>query len=125
MSKAAVLCFVLTIGASLTAVARADEAGAYVVVVDYTAEEAQFGRLQQLVEGVAKASIGEPGCRRFDVVRPAAPDHLTLYEIFDSKAAFEAHAAAPHFKQFVLDTAAIHASRTAVPGSMVLSLSKP
>ncbi len=116
-----VLCCV---GASWAA--RAQSAPAYVVVVDYAAEPAQFDALKTLVEGVAKASITEPGCRRFDVVAPVdRPDHLTLYEVFDSKDAFAAHAATPHFKQFVIDSGAIHASRTAMPGAMVLSLGKP
>lgn len=126
MTKAAILFFALIVSGVFATSVSAAGASAAVVIVDYTAEPAQFAALQQLIEGVAKASIAEPGCRRFDVVQPAAaPDHLMLYEVFDDKAAFDAHAATPHFKQFVRDTAAIHATRTATPGSMVLSLSHP
>ena len=98
----------------------------YVVVVDYTTDAASFEALRTLILGVAQASITEPGCRRFDVVAPAdRPDHLTLYEVFDSKAAFEAHAATPHFKRFVTESGALHATRTATPGGMVVSLHNP
>jgi quinol monooxygenase YgiN len=96
---------------------------AYVVVVDYTTEAKNFDALKTLVDGVAKASIAEVGCRRFDVMHPdASPNHLVLYEIFDNAAAFQAHAATPHFKQFAIDTAKIKATRTVTPASMLLSL---
>jgi (4S)-4-hydroxy-5-phosphonooxypentane-2,3-dione isomerase len=99
---------------------------AYVVVVDYKADAKNFDALKTLVDSVAKASIAEPGCRRFDVIQPAAsPNHLLLYEIFDDAAAFQAHSAAPHFKRFGADTAKIGATRTATPGSMLISLKNP
>ena len=104
----------------------ADAAGAYVVVVDYAADAAHFAELKHLVDGIARASIREPGCRRFDVVEPVGTtNHLTLYEVFDDKAAFAAHAASAPFKQFGLDTAALNATRTATPGMMVLTLHNP
>jgi (4S)-4-hydroxy-5-phosphonooxypentane-2,3-dione isomerase len=105
--------------------ARAEEAvkPAYVVVVDYTTDAKNFDALKTLVYGIAKASIAELGCRRFDVMQPvASPNHLMLYEIFDNAAAFQAHAATPHFKQFAIDTAKINATRTVTLGSMLLSL---
>ncbi len=108
--------------------AWAEDAGkpAYVVVVDYTADAQNFEALKILIAGIAKASIGEPGCRSFDVVQPAAsPNHLLLYEIFDDAAAFQAHAASPHFKQFAADSAKLNATRTATPGSLLISLRKP
>jgi (4S)-4-hydroxy-5-phosphonooxypentane-2,3-dione isomerase len=111
--------------------AWAEEAGkpapaAYVVVVDYTADAQNFAALKSLIEAVAQASMGEPGCRRFDIVQPAAsPNHLLLYEIFDDAAAFQAHAATPHFKQFAIDSAKLNATRTATPGTMLVSMQKP
>ncbi len=114
--------------AGATASSGAEDSGSipYVVVVDYTADAAQFERLKSLVQDVARASIREQGCRRFDVVMPAGiPNHLTLYEVFDDQAAFAAHAASAHFKQFVAESGAINAARTATPGTMVLSLHNP
>ena len=42
----------------------------------------------------------EPGCRRFDVVEPPGEaDRILLYEIYDDRAAFEAHLKTPHFAE--------------------------
>ncbi len=119
--------FALALAACAPSLARAADAPApYVVVVDYTAPSENVAALRTLIEGVAKASIAEPGCRRFDVVQPAAtPDHITLFEVFDDQAAFKAHSDAPHFKQFVVDSTKLKASRTATPGGFVLSLHNP
>jgi quinol monooxygenase YgiN len=52
----------------------------------------------------ARASVAdEPGCLRFDVLRPQGPEHgnrIFLYEIYEDRAAFEAHLASRHFKSF-------------------------
>lgn len=97
----------------------------FAVVVDYTADDAHFEQLKQLVFGVAKASIAEPGCLRFDVVMPTnSARHLTLYEVFVDKAAFDLHTATPAFRTFAVDSAALGAQRVATPGTTLLSLHK-
>lgn len=54
-----------------------------------------------LIGANARASRHEPGCRRFDVCTdPAAADRVTLYEIYDDDAAFEAHTRTPHYLEF-------------------------
>ena len=40
----------------------------------------------------------EPGCQMFDICRDG--DELFLYEIYDDRAAFEAHLASDHFRAF-------------------------
>ena len=47
----------------------------------------------------ARASVrDEPGCHVFDVwTDPDRPDTVWLYEVYDDRAAFEAHMATPHF----------------------------
>lgn len=42
----------------------------------------------------------EPGCRQFDVCVDADTGRTFLYELYDDRAAFEAHLAAAHFKAF-------------------------
>lgn len=43
----------------------------------------------------------EPGCRQFDVcVTDDDPGRVFLYEIYDDRAAFDAHLASAHFKAF-------------------------
>jgi autoinducer 2-degrading protein len=49
----------------------------------------------------ARASLGEPGCLRFDVLTDTArPDEAFLYELYADAAAFDAHLATPHFAAF-------------------------
>lgn len=98
----------------------------YVVSVDYTVDDGNVAILRALVSDVAKASIAEPGCRRFDVVLPVTePGHILLFEVFDDLAAFKAHADTPHFKRFAAETARISATRVATPGAFMLSLHNP
>ena len=125
LRSAACLWFVAALQAGPGAQA-AEKAPGYVVTVDYVTDAAHFEALKTLVDAVARASIAEPGCRRFDVVQPASlVDHLFLYEIFDDEAAFRVHAASSHFKLFAAESAKIKASRMAMPGSLLFSLSKP
>jgi quinol monooxygenase YgiN len=43
----------------------------------------------------------EPGCRHFDVLRPEnISDLVAFYEVYDNRAAFDAHLATPHLARF-------------------------
>jgi quinol monooxygenase YgiN len=43
----------------------------------------------------------EPGCRQFDVVLPeGSADIVVFYEVYDNRAAFEAHLGTPHLARF-------------------------
>jgi len=42
----------------------------------------------------------EPGCRQFDVCVEADTGRTFLYELYDDRAAFDAHLASAHFKAF-------------------------
>ena len=120
------LAATLVLAALTSVTAHAEAPPLYVVSVDYTAAAADFEHLKSLVATVARASIGEPGCRRFDVVVPAAkPNHLLLFEVFDDAAASQAHVASAHFKAFVAGSGTINATRVATPGSLLLSLHNP
>ena len=78
----------------------------FVVTVDFTAAEGQAGELlAALRENAARSLADEPGCRRFDVCRSGeAPDRFFLYEIYDDRAAFDAHRATPHYAAFAAAT---------------------
>lgn len=48
----------------------------------------------------------EEQCRQFNVgYNSDRPDTIFLYELYDDAAAFDAHLASPHFKQFENDVA--------------------
>ncbi len=57
----------------------------------------------------AAASVrDEPGCRRFDVLRPeAAAERIALYEIYRDRAAFDAHLRTKHYAAFAAATQAL------------------
>ncbi len=48
----------------------------------------------------AAASLGEPGCRRFDVAFSEDGRRCFLYELYVDQAAFDFHHETPHFKEF-------------------------
>ena len=79
----------------------------YVVTVEFTIDSQQFDQfLPLMVENARRSREDEPGCRQFDVcvddTRSAA---VYLYELYDDRAAFDAHLAAPHFVAFAGATA--------------------
>lgn len=93
----------------------------YVIIVDFRLKPNNRPRFRRLVDANAVASLGsEPGCRRFDVLEPKGEaDRLVLYEIYDDRAAFEAHLRTPHFAAFEAGTAAMVAVKTVTEFDLV------
>lgn len=77
----------------------------HVITVGFTIHPEHLAAFMPLMlENARLSRETEPGCRRFDVCRdPEQAGQVFLYEIYDDRAAFEAHLATPHFKAF--DTA--------------------
>ena len=77
----------------------------FVVTVAFSHPEAARARFLELVAANAARSLAdEPGCRRFDVCLDAGGD-VFLYELYDDAAAFEAHRAMPHYRDFIAASA--------------------
>ena len=74
----------------------------YVIAVDFTIHAEHLAAFMPLMLENARISREtEPGCRRFDVCRdPAQKERVFLFELYDNRAAFEAHLAAAHFATF-------------------------
>ena len=74
----------------------------YVVTVEFTIDPQRFDQFLPLMLVNAKRSREEePGCRQFDVCTDEGkPGVVFLYELYDDRAAFDAHLAAAHFKTF-------------------------
>lgn len=74
----------------------------YVVIVDFTVKPEHLAAFMPAMVANARASReSEPGCRQFDVcVAPDDPTKIFLYELYDDKAAFDAHLKTPHFLAF-------------------------
>jgi len=85
----------------------------YVVIVDFRIKPERLAEFMPLMLENARASREtEPGCRVFDVcVDPKEKTSVFLYEVYDDRAAFDAHLAASHFKRFDAAVAAMVASK--------------
>ena len=86
----------------------------FVVTVDFTAAESRAeALLAALRENAAHSLADEPGCRRFDVCRTeGAAGRFFLYEIYDDRAAFDAHRATAHYAAFTEATRDLVAEKT-------------
>jgi autoinducer 2-degrading protein len=76
--------------------------GGFAIIVEFDLLEGSFDLFHQEVAKNAKASKAEePGCWVFDILIPNKDENrITLYEVYDDEAAFQAHLLSPHFKDF-------------------------
>ncbi len=74
----------------------------FVVLAQFRVKPGTRDQFVDIAKIDAQASVAnEPGCHRFDVLVPHdAPDRVMLYEIYENKAAFDAHLETPHLKAF-------------------------
>lgn len=79
----------------------------YVVSVDFFVKPAhREAFIPQMVANATASLAEEPGCSQFDVaIAQDDPCHIYLYEVYDDRAAFDAHLATAHFRQFNETTA--------------------
>lgn len=80
----------------------------YVVTVLFSIKPEHTSKfLQAIVANARTSAAEEAGCRQFDVcVSDRNSNDIFLYEVYDSKAAFDAHLASAHFHQFSETTSA-------------------
>ena len=74
----------------------------FVVAADLTVDAAQHDQFApHVLENARTTRETEKGCRQFDVCTHAdKPGEFFLYEVYDDRAAFEAHQASAHLKAF-------------------------
>ncbi len=74
----------------------------YVVTVEFEIAENTIEAFMLAMRAQAKQSLArEPACLRFDVcVKEDAPENVFLYEIYESRAAFDEHLKSAHFLTF-------------------------
>lgn len=86
----------------------------FVITVSFRLKPGTMAAFRPLIDANATASCrNEPGCRRFDVlVPPDDRDHVFLYEIYDDRAAFDAHLRTAHFAAFDRGSAELIAEKT-------------
>ena len=86
----------------------------YVVTVTFRLSPGAAPRFLPLMLDNARQSLrDEPGCQRFDVcTRKDDADEVYLYELYDDRAAFDAHLASAHFRRFDSAVAGMIADKT-------------
>ena len=85
----------------------------FVIVVEFKIHKGRMAAFRKLMDENARASCrDEPGCQRFDVLTsPKDPDLILLYEIYDDRAAFDAHKRTSHFLVFDKESAPLIAGK--------------
>jgi quinol monooxygenase YgiN len=85
----------------------------FVILVDFRLRPGAKPAFRRLIDENARTSCREePGCRRFDVLEtPGEGDRIVLYEIYDDRAAFQAHVTTGHFARFNEQSAALVAAK--------------
>jgi quinol monooxygenase YgiN len=74
----------------------------FVVIPEFVVRPECIDAFLALAQDDARRSVAdEPGCRQFDIVQiEGAPLHVLFYEVYDSRAAFDAHLQTPHLARF-------------------------
>lgn len=78
----------------------------YVVTVEFIVAQAHVAAfLTEMLANARTSRASEPGCRQFDVSHaPGEPQRIFLYEVYDDRAAFEAHGKSAHYARFAATT---------------------
>lgn len=81
--------------------AKTDEP-AFVVIAEFRVKAGAMAAFLAAAEDDARHSLaGEPTCRRFDVVQVDGDgDTVLFFEVYDDRAAFNAHLKTPHVARF-------------------------
>lgn len=85
----------------------------YAVTVTFTIAPGRMRNFLPLIQANARTSLeDEPGCQRFDVCTdPDLADQVFLYELYDDRAAFDAHLQSAHFRGFDAEVAGMIADK--------------
>lgn len=75
---------------------------AFVVIAEFQVKPGKMPAFLAAARDDARHSLAdEPGCRQFDVLCPEGDDEpVVFYEVYDSRAAFDAHLETPHLERF-------------------------
>ena len=73
------------------------------IIVRYQANAGNGDQVAVLLSRHTAATRAEPGCRDFVALRGTEdPDSFVLYERYESREAFDAHLARPHFSDIAV-----------------------
>jgi quinol monooxygenase YgiN len=68
------------------------------VIARSVARKGRENQLRELLRGMLAPTRGESGCRLYELYESELKGRFYFYEIWESQAALDQHAASPHFK---------------------------
>jgi quinol monooxygenase YgiN len=72
------------------------------VIARAVARKGKEDQLKALLQGMLAATHAEPGCRVYELYESGERGRFYFYELWESQAALEQHAASPHYKHLKL-----------------------
>jgi quinol monooxygenase YgiN len=87
----------------------------FVLVVEFRVKPECLEKFNEAIAINARASVAEePGCRQFDVLKSEDdPNHIVLYEVYDSPEAFQDHMGRKHTQAFLAQAKELITKQTA------------
>ena len=88
----------------------------FVVIAELSVSGPHRAEFLELCAYDSRSSVeNEPGCHQFDVLTMEdAPEVVVLYEVYDDRAAFDAHLATPHYAAFAEGVERLEVTKTQV-----------
>lgn len=75
---------------------------ALALFVNFTVKAGDEEKTKELIRKMEEATRREPGCRQYIGHQSTDdPRRFAFYELYDDKAALDAHAASPHYAEYV------------------------
>lgn len=68
------------------------------VIAKFVARKGKEKQLRELLRGMLAPTHAEAGCKTYDLYESNSKGRFYFYEIWESQAALDRHAASPHFK---------------------------
>lgn len=72
------------------------------VIARAVARKGKEDQLKVLLQGMLAPTHAEPGCRLYELYESGERGRFYFYELWESQAALEQHAASPHYKHLGL-----------------------
>ena len=80
----------------------------YVIIATWKARSGSESAITDILRGLTEASRREPGCRFYQAQEShETPGAFVVYEIYDDAAAAEEHTRSDHFRNYVVEQAAV------------------
>lgn len=93
-----------------------DHQDGFSVAIQITAKPGEGDAIAAILQGLIEPTMAEPGVKVFAAYRsPDDPLKFFVYELYEDRAAWDAHNEAPHFLAVVNDLVAKAAYRKRVP----------